>query len=82
MKSPPDIKSPSFDKWRCLECRAPVADFYMVHDDIWNQAAEEQDRKGMLHLRCLSIRLSRSVTSADLTSAECNDQHRWFAATG
>lgn len=54
----------------CAHCGRICGDSYMVHDELWAKA--DVDR-GVLHLRCLQIRLGRKLTLGDFTNYPINE---------
>lgn len=58
----------------CMDCKANTLDlneYYMVHDEVWEQAVP--DRDGMLCAGCLCDRLGRKLLPEDFTDAPIND---------
>jgi hypothetical protein len=57
--------------WECCHCGEPPGqDFYMVHDEVWEQA--EVPEYAQLHLTCLEERIGRPLVIDDFTDAPVN----------
>jgi hypothetical protein len=59
--------------WRCLDCGVDtdaIAEYYMVHDSIWEQA--HPDLRGQLCIGCLELRLGRTLLASDFTDQSIN----------
>lgn len=54
----------------CIPKPIPPWDWYMVHDEIWEEAGMDQ---GFLHAACLELRLGRKLTSADFPDYPVNE---------
>jgi len=50
-------------RFRCMDCRKPDIEYYMVWDALWAQAVP--DREGQLCLVCLGKRLGRPLRRGD-----------------
>lgn len=50
----------------CLDCGEDTSyEYYMVYDEIWKQATNEKERRGVLCIGCLESRIGRSLNSQD-----------------
>lgn len=59
------------ERFLCLDCdedTGALGEYYMVHNHVWNEVADQ----GMLCICCLEDRLGRRLTSKDFTSAPIN----------
>lgn len=63
----------AFHEYNCNDCKLNtlyVGEYYMVHNELWDEAYPKQD--GMLCIACLEKRVGRSLTRADFTDAHVN----------
>jgi hypothetical protein len=65
---------------KCADCgldTIAAGEWYMVHDQIWQQAWGSLEYTGpgqqVLCIGCLENRIGRKLTSADFTAASVND---------
>jgi len=60
----------------CLDCKTDImADYYMVHAEIWCRAVDKEDRQCYLCTACLEHRLGRPLTADDFSNAPINEQY-------
>jgi hypothetical protein len=60
----------------CADCSADtfaLGEWYMVKDNVWQQAGMEF---GFLCIECLECRLGRTLTASDFTAAPVNNPDR------
>jgi hypothetical protein len=60
----------------CLDCQTDTlfgGEYYMVHDNIWNNVAGD----GMLCIGCLEVRLDRQLTKADFADCPLHTDRRF-----
>jgi len=60
----------------------PTLQWYMVHDEVWQEATEPEERRGLLHLDCLERRLGRQLTKADFKGVPANSAIFWAMERG
>lgn len=68
-----DSGQSSFKCLDCLRCTNELEHYYMVWDNIWNQAVIET--RGMLCFNCLEKRLGRKLTLLDFPPYPVNEYH-------
>jgi hypothetical protein len=59
----------------CADCDVDTyvnEQFYMLHDEVWDQVASDVDT--MLCLACFEKRLGRTLRAVDFTSVPLNEQ--------
>ena len=55
----------------CVHCRKAIGqDYYMVEDDVWQEAQVHE--RSELHLHCLETRIGRRLVVTDFTDAPVN----------
>ena len=61
----------------CMDCHKKIKgnteDYYMVHDEIWEEGVQSKDRIKLLCLDCLEKRLRRKLKVEDFTDYPIND---------
>jgi hypothetical protein len=60
----------------CVDCRwdtINLGEWYMVRDDVWEQACRREPKPAYLCIGCLEERLSRTLTPDDFIDAPVND---------
>lgn len=64
-------------KWLCVDCKDHTKyEHYFVTSDVWfNQA--KMSEAGMLCIGCLELRIKRTLTSSDFTSAHINNPKKY-----
>lgn len=68
--------------WACFDCAEDTdREYYMIHDDLWEQAgmghgwkyySDPSKLDGLLCVGCLESRLGRQLTKEDFTDAPVN----------
>lgn len=62
-----------FTLFLCLDCEIDTkSEYYMVHDSIWKEATQENERKSVLCIGCLENRIGRSLNSEDFPDVPLN----------
>lgn len=56
----------------CGTCTHETNEYYMVHDDVWQEEAHMTPHGGMLCIGCLEARIMRRLTHVDFTDAPIN----------
>lgn len=63
---------PGFECLDCGRCTLEMGEYFMVLDEVWEEAAGKRDGRGMLCLGCLELRIGRTLAPADFSEARCN----------
>ena len=70
--------------WHCIDCgmdtsgfidhqsRAP-SEYYLLHDELWEEIVSESNRSRMLCIGCVENRLGRKLTKNDFDPGKNND---------
>lgn len=65
--------------WNCLDCNTNTKigdeNYYMVLNSIWIKYVAEEDRGGMLCLKCLQNRMKRLLKYEDFTICPLNSNN-------
>jgi len=59
-----------FDCAACGVNTLHINEFYMIHDEIWNEAWP--DERAMLCIGCVEVQIGRALTANDFTDAPVN----------
>ena len=61
----------------CVDCHKEIKvdtkDYYMVHDNIWEEGVQEEERENLLCLDCLEKRLGRKLEIKDFNNYPVNE---------
>lgn len=74
-----DFGGEVYETPQCVHCGAPVSDYYMVRQSLWDLATiQGRERNGHMHWECLKTRLvqlGHKLKPECLTDAPINE---WF----
>lgn len=71
----------SHSKYECLDCNCCVIhirEWYMLVNQIWNEAVYPDSCQSILCVSCLEIRLGRELTATDFSPQIINTDHNKY----